>query len=260
MERVLVRIEDIDCNAKTEAFEVLRKEFYPQETAETFIDRNVKFSVSATDFLKTPYVHDFGGDVYSISDEVGIAGATQVKYYKWDLIKPQLYFYPVFNEDNSIKDIYLCPLENIAKSMCGENNIPEVAAELAFYWVRQDMRGKGLGKDLFIQPLDGFTDATTSKSFLFTIAMGNAAGMGVGQILMNFILEKNRIINGLTQNGKIIINGVGASWSEIESLGINSKMFGVREASKATESLAIKYTMKFYGYSKNLSPTFGLIR
>lgn len=166
----------------------------------------------------------------------------------------------MLNEDNSIKSVYLYPLENIVKTVDGGSIIPEVAAELAFYWVRPDMRGKGFGKDLFNQPLDGFTDTTKPKSFLFTIAMGNVAGRGVGQILMNFILEKNRIVNGLSQNGKTILSGVGASWTEIESLGINKEMFDVREVSKATETLALKYGMKFLGYFKNLSPAFGLVK
>lgn len=260
MERILARVDNNDKEVKSAAFDALRKEFYPLEDIGSFIDRNEKFALNVADFLETPYSKDFGGDVYCISDESGVVGASQVKYYRWDLIKPQLYFYPEFDANGSIQNLSLSPLTEIVKVREESSTIPEVAAELAYYWVRSDMRGKGLGKDLFNQPLDGFVDKAKSKSFLFTTAMGNSAGMDTGKILLNFILERNKIANGLSQDGKIIVSGVDISWSEVAALGINSEMFEVREVSKATKTLALKYGMRFYGYSKNLSPTFGLLK
>lgn len=260
MERTLARIDKNDHTAKDAAFEALRKEFYPKEEAEYFIDRNRKFSVPLIDFLEKPYSYDFGGDVYGILDDVGVVGASQIKYYRWDLIKPQLYFNPEFNADGSIRSLSLSPLADLVKVKEGETSIPEIAAELAYYWVRPDMRGRGLGKDLFNQPFDELVSKERPKSFLFTTTMGNSTGKGAGKTLMNFILEKNKIANGLSQDGKVIVRGVSVSWSEVASLGLNPEMFEVREASRATKTLALKYGMKFYGYSKNLSPTFGLVK
>ena len=172
-----------------------------------------------------------------------------------------MYFFPKFEEDGkTIASVYLSQLGMKVEKPNTEVKI-ETAAELAYYWVRPEMRGKGFGKELFNKPLDVFVEKKNSmSSFLFTIAMGNAAGQEHGKKLLSFMLGRETEMNGKDEKDKTIITGVQIPWREIERLGLNPNMFDVRKKSEATRILAIRYGMNFYGYFRNLSPVFGVIK
>ncbi|MFA6073910.1 MAG: GNAT family N-acetyltransferase [Candidatus Woesearchaeota archaeon] len=262
MEILLRQVVVSDEAQKTASLEVIRKEFYPDEISEAFVARNQKFTLyDSNSFLNNTEDKSFGGDMFTITDETGIVGVSQIKYYKYDLIRPQLYFFPKFEEDGkTIASIYLSQLGKEIGKPNAEVKI-EIVAELAYYWVKPEVRGKGFGKELFNKPLDVFVEKKdTVSSFLFTIAMGNAAGQEHGKKLLNFMLEREGEINGKDENQKTKVTGVEVPWNEIEQLGLNPNMFDVRKESEATRILAIKYGMKFYGYSKNLSPVFGVVK
>lgn len=262
MEVLLQKVGVTDEAQKEAALEAVRQEFYPAEIHETFVARNQQFTLYDSDsFLKNTEDKLFGGDMFMITDETRVVGVSQIKFYKYDLIRPQLYFFPTFQEDGkTIASVYLSQLGKEVEKPNAEVKI-ETAAELAYYWVRPEMRGKGLGKELFNKPLDVFVEKKdTISSFLFTIAMGNAAGKEHGKKLLNFMLERETQVNGKDEKDKTRITGVQVSWNEIEQLGLNLTMFDVRKESEATRILAIKYGMKFYGYFRNLSPVFGVVK
>lgn len=263
MEISLQKVAVSDEAQKAVALEAVRKEFYPAETHEAFVARNQQFTLYDSDsFLKniTPD-KSFGGDIFTITDETGVVGVSQVKFYKYELIRPQLYFFPKFEEDGkTITSVYLSQLGKEVEKSNSEAKI-EAAAELAYYWVKPEMRGKGFGKELFNKPLDVFVDKKdTMSSFLFTIAMGNAAGQEHGKKLLNFMLGRETEVNGKDEKNKTKVTGIQIPWNEIEQLGLTPSMFDVRKESEATRILAIKYGMNFYGYSKNLSPVFGVVK
>lgn len=262
MEILLHRVEVSDEAQKTTALEAIREEFYPAENHEAFVARNHQFTLyDSENFLKNIEDKSFGGDIFTIIDETGVVGVSQIKYFKYDLIRPQLYFFPNFEADGkTIASIYLSQLGKEVEKRNLEKKI-EIATELAYYWVRPEMRGKGLGKELFNKPLDVFVEKKdTMSSFLFTIAMGNAAGQKHGKKLLNFMLEKEAEVNGKDEKNKTRVTGIVVPWKEIEQLELNPFMFNVRKESEATRILAIKYGMKFYGYFRNLSPIFGVIK
>lgn len=263
MEILLEKVPISNEAQKAVAFETVRKEFYPTETHEAFVARNQQFTLYDSDSFLKNIAPDksFGGDIFTITDETGVVGVSQIKYFKYDLIRPQLYFFPRFEEDGkTIASIYLSQLGKEVEKRNHEKKI-EIATELAYYWVRPEMRGRGLGKKLFNKPLDVFVEKKdTMSSFLFTIAMGNAAGQEHGKKLLNFMLGKEAEVNGKDEKDKTKVTGIEVPWREIKQLGLNPFMFDVRKESEATRILAIKYGMKFYGYFRNLSPVFGVVK
>jgi hypothetical protein len=135
-----------------------------------------------------------------------------------------------------------------------------VAAELAYYWVRPDLRRRGLGRQIFFSPIRKFIALSKETTFVFTTAMGVSAGSQIGKCLLSYLLEQEKKKNGLLPDGRVRVSSIKVSWEDIKrSVGIEKSSFMVREESFATKVLAEQYDMQFLGFSKNLSPTFGTI-
>lgn len=190
-----------------------------------------------------------GGDLYTIRDGSSLVGVLLNKYYAWEKIKPQLNFRPHV-VCGSVDLFSLASFE----SMLPGGNHRKVVGELAYFWVSPDYRGQGIGTQLFDLSLREFKAILRRREVIFTLAMGCYSGNPIGPNLQRYLLDKERLENGLRSDGSIAVTGVEVSAMRIlKDHGIDVTRLTTSPGSKATEVLARKRGFTFRGYSKNLS-------
>ena len=257
MERSYLRqVELNDRLDSLRVLEFLRAEFRPLVSLKEYLNDDLQvLGVCLSNFLLDPKHLLKGSDLFVFENLNSVQGVTQAKYYDWDLLKKQIHFAANINQVGQIERVWLAPLSNIVGLRDDDDHA--IATELAYYWIDQDVRGNGFGRLLFNAPFDRFVNIRKENYFLFTIAMGNSVGTKRGNKLLEYMLNKEKEVNGLDSNGKVIVKGISVEHEELENIGFTSEMFGIRNESMATKVLALERGLKFVAFSRNLSPLYG---
>lgn len=166
------------------ALQCLAEEFFP-DRPNRFIQEN--YTLLANDQF-TP--HGRTAEVFVILDNGGIIAVLLVKYYPLSRIAPQLYFHC---QDQGIA---LKPLKELVQMRFKECK-PQAAAELAYYWVAKEYRGRGFGRRLFEKFIERSQEVLNPGGLIFTITFSLSAKSNKGALLQSYLLRKERQENGL---------------------------------------------------------------
>jgi len=190
-------------------------------------------------------------DIFYIRTENSVVAFLVLKFYKWTLLGPQLFF-EVVDSDDEVTAFRLKRFNELVTS--GGTN----AGELAYFWVDPALRGQGVGRLLFDYAVNFFQSLLTPLDVAFTLAQGNKAHLAIGIELRDAIIEFEKQANGVSEEtGLPVITSRPFPVCRVEDvLGFPTGEIDTTLGARATKSLALKRGMNFRGYSRNLSLLF----
>jgi len=154
-----------------EAVDALRLEFFPKQQRSSFFkDTQELLAVSGTSMCKNTGLTK-GGDLYTVRNNDILIGVLLNKFYAWNTIKSQLFFY-LHHDCVGTSFVSLARFENFFT----ENNNRKLVGELAYYLVKSQFRGKGFGSQLFDLSLREFDRLLGDNDVFFTLVMGCFCG------------------------------------------------------------------------------------
>ena len=176
-------------------------------------------------------------------------GASEVAVYAWETLGKQL----LMKSDG--ESIWLTKMH---KELIVSGDTP-VAVELAYFAVNPDYWGMGCGRYIFSESMKRvLVETGDTAGCLFTIAMGEYAHTGKGQQVKEFLLNREKAINGKDSEGWINVTGEKFPLAEMEvKYEFTRDKLTTRGLSVATEVIAQKLGWKNIGLSTNLSPVYG---
>jgi len=92
--------------------------------------------------------------------------------------------------EGKLKKLKLKGLSSIVEERLNKEKI-DIAIELAYFVVREEARGKGIGKVLFKKFVDSVQSNPEKYKLAFTIALGKYSFLTLGEKLMRYILQTN---------------------------------------------------------------------
>ena len=240
-----VRRVDFDA----EAVEALREEFFARVDPAGYVSSMYNLLAVPGRQMYSSGNPAKGGDLYTIREGDTLLGVLLNKFYAWDKIRPQLNFRPHI-VGGLVDSFSLASFESLLPS----GNHRRVVGELAYFWVNPTYRGQGIGTQLFDLSLAEFSAILNRSEVVFTLAMGCFSCNPIGPELQRYLLERERIENGIRVDGTTVVTGFKISAMRIlKDHGLDVTRLTTNFGSKATEILARKRGFSFRGYSKNLS-------
>lgn len=235
-----------------EAVNALRLEFFPKQQRSSFFkDTQELLAVSGTSMCKNTGLTK-GGDLYTVRNNNVLIGVLLNKFYAWNTIKSQLFFY-LHHDCVGTNFVSLASFENFFT----ESNNRKLVGELAYYLVKSQFRGKGFGSQLFDLSLREFDQLLGDNDVFFTLVMGCFCGQSTGPNLQRYLLNLELQENGLKPDGSIKVTGVSVEASKVlRDVNLNLESLVPNEKSVATLKLSEKHGLVFKGYSKNLGLLF----
>lgn len=240
---------------ESDALQILAAEFYPDEPKDEVIDRYRK--------LIEKFVHTKTGAKLEITRDTSskVTGFLLTKFYPWEAIKNQL-FIGVEIVDTK-PHLFLAPFSHLVKEQIGKKTKIELAAELAFYWIDEINRGKGLGSVFFNNFLNQAAQLSQgSNCLVFTTARAKQERAKQGSEIFEYLLKQEKARNGFSaETNKTIVTGVLISLQQIVrdlSLGVPdiNLLTETHEEARVTDHLAEKNMMKLVGYSRKMGKIF----
>lgn len=228
--------------------------FFKNERLKKYINRRIKsFSnsqiINENHLLKNP---DKNTKIFAAFDEnSNLIGGMTVKFYLWEKLKKQYFFNVDYDYVHNEKLISVNHLENIVKNKFSDSNIDniKVSIELDTFAVKEELRGKGIGKKLYEKFIDEALKIPDNTVFAFTIVLGKYSKIKTGEFFMKYFFNGNSNI----PMQKIPLK------ETLELLNLPKDIFTVSKDSYGTVILSKKFNFKFLGYAKYLGEIWGYI-
>lgn len=233
---------------------ILQREFYPEEDLSALLNKYRDLTKKdGLELVSSPETTQRGAEVYLFGRKEEPIGVLDLHFYRFDVIAPQLYL--TENTDEKGKASYLS-LKHFGEIINKEEK-PEFVGELAYYVVAKQERGKRLGSLIFQQGIKRIKELINGKGLLLTIAKTNSTNPEAGRRVTEYLLHREKELNGLDKDRKVIIKGIPVSIEEIQrSTGVDCTGLNTERMNSHTSYLAKKHGMEFICYSKKLSSVF----
>lgn len=253
--KLINRVSFDKLNAATRAvLLMLQKEFYPKEDLSALLGKYRDLTKKdGLGVVSSPETTQRGAEVYLFGSQEEPMGVLDLRFYRFDVIASQLYLTEKTDEKGEISHLSLKHFGEII----GKEDQPEFVGELAYYVVTEQERGKKLGSLLFQQGIDRIKELIDGKGLLLTIAKTSSTNSGAGKKVIEYLLRRERELNGLDKEGKVIVKGIPISVEDIQlSTGVDCSGLNKGRMNSPTSHLAKKLGIEFICYSKNLSSVF----
>lgn len=204
-----------------------------------------------------------GAEVFRFENESGKTVAVSVaKYYSWDLIRSQLDFGLTRSPSGQIDSLCLQPFENVVGNLSEGSNKYSMAVELAYSVVDREYRGQGLGSQMFALRIARANYIHTDlPKVIFTMSRGAHLHEETGKKTFEYILKRERDVNGLNENGTTKISHLQIPITDIRQfLGLSPEynFEQVYPDSQPVLKLAKKVGMVQNGLFRDLSPIIAM--
>ena len=237
------------------AMQILQQEFYGKYSVDESMEMISRDMANESSALFASDSIQKATDVFFQREEGVVVAILALKYYRWALLGPQLFFEVVLSEGETIA-FSLKPMNQLVGS-----TEAVFAGELAYFWVSPSYRGHGIGRKLFAYTVSRFREQLSSGDVAFTLSLGNKSHLYAGRDLKKLMLQHEEAVSGVDEkSGLIRVRSTPLALSTVEDqLGFPVSEIGSSDGSIATEVLARKFGMAFRGYSRNLSLLFASV-
>lgn len=228
--------------------------FFKSKRLEKYVKRRLE-SCCNSEFVDLKYLQHFpekNTKVFAIYDKnSNLVGGMTIKFYLWEKLRKQYFFKINYDYIQNKKLISVDHIENILKEKILKLDTEKIkiSVELDSFAVREDLRGKGIGKKLFEKFIKETLIITDNTVFAFTIVLGKYSKIKIGEFLMKYFF--NGDTNVIKQNLPLD--------DTLKQLNLPKDLFSVNKDSYGTVILSKKFNFKFLGYGKYLGEVWGLL-
>lgn len=228
--------------------------FFKNKRLEKFVKRRLE-SFCYSEVVDLKYLQQFpekNTKVFGVYDKnSNLVGGMTIKFYLWENLRKQYFFKINYDDIQNKRVISVDHIENILKEKFLIFDIEDVkiSVELDTFAVREDLRGKGLGKKLYKKFIKEALTIPENIVFAFTIVLGKYSKMKIGEIFMKYFFDGNT--NMIKQNLPLD--------DTLKLLNLPKDLFIVNKDSYGTVILSKKFDFTFLGYGKYLGEVWGYI-
>jgi len=225
-------------------FEKDRLQKYIRERKESFCNSEI---INEKYLLKYP---DKNTKIFAVFDnDLNLVGGMTIKFYLWEKLKKQYFFTIDYDYVQNKKLITVKHIEDIVKYKFTDFDVDDirVSLELDSFAVKEELRGKGIGKKLYEIFIEEAQKIPENSTFAFTIVLGKYSKIKIGETFMKYFFKENSTIQKLPLDETLKI------------LNLPKDIFRVNENSYGTLLLSKKFNFKFLGYAKYLGETWGYV-
>jgi GNAT superfamily N-acetyltransferase len=210
-------------------------------------------SFSISEIIDLEYLNSHGernSKIFGIFDPQGDhVGGLIVKYYPWQKLKKQLYFHPAKNENGEVKTLSVESIASIIEKKLSPKEEIQLGIYLSYFTIKEDLRGKGLGRLLFQKFIEEVKSNPESCKLAFTITLGKYSMIPLGETLMKYLLEgEGRRFSNRTKFSEVA-----------KSMDLPKDLFETDPRSYPTKVFAKESGFTFLGFSKYLGELWGKI-
>lgn len=221
------------------------------ERLDRFINDNLN-SLSSSEEIDSTYLRNqernsklFG----LLNAEGGFLGGLIIKFYLWEKLKDQLYFFPRISQDEVIEGISVRTISSLVEKTLKPSQDIKLGIYLSFFAVKDGFRKKGLGRVLFQKFIQEVEENPDRGKLAFTIILGKHSLLPIGEALMRDLLGKEP-----RRSSEFFY------FEHLkEKFHLPDDLFQTDSRSLATKNLVKEWRFSFLGYSKFLGELWGKI-